>query len=142
MTRQRYAVVADRADGSTIGAEDLHADEVVTLVRDALGVAAKLTILTERAGVKYALVQSPVLPLDDAIAWRQPDDQLTRIFRGTATDNDVEPKITPTRMRIGLTLDEYNTRFDAIIEHFRSGQLTRSDASAAMRELTSQHIWR
>jgi len=41
-----------------------------------------------------------------------------------------------------ITLSEYNRRFDLIVEAFRLGHFTPAEASLAMRELTSLHIWR
>ena len=43
--------------------------------------------------------------------------------------------------RIGITLAEYNRRWDLIMEGFRTGKLSREEASAAVAELTSQLIW-
>ena len=42
----------------------------------------------------------------------------------------------------GITLAEYNRRFDLIVEAFRAGTFSAADASAAMRELTAQPIAR
>jgi hypothetical protein len=39
-----------------------------------------------------------------------------------------------------ITLQEYNRRFDLIINAFRVGYFTPSEASDAMRELTSVRI--
>jgi|SRR5262245_2177905 len=156
MKTQRFVVIADRADGSSIGATDLHATEVVALVERALTLAAKLTIVPERAGVAWAPNQSPVLTLDELLAWQQPDDALTQLFRGddeqehstykpeAAVLYDGTPGSGSIRRspRTGLTLDDYNQRFVALLELFRDGHITADDASAEMRKLTSQHIWR
>jgi len=42
----------------------------------------------------------------------------------------------------GITLAEYNRRWDLIMAAFADGRFTRQEASDAIRELTSQHIWR
>ena len=43
---------------------------------------------------------------------------------------------------MGITLAEYNRRWDLIMEAFRAGKFTASEASDAIAELTSQQVWR
>jgi len=45
-------------------------------------------------------------------------------------------------MKIGITLAEYNRRWDMIMQAFQAGYLTREQAIDAVKELTSQIIWR
>jgi hypothetical protein len=45
-------------------------------------------------------------------------------------------------MRDGITLREYNRRFDMIMQAYQAGFLTPSEASDAMRELTTLTIYR
>lgn len=42
----------------------------------------------------------------------------------------------------GITLAEYNRRWDLIMEAFRTGHFSAREASDAVRELTQQRIWR
>lgn len=43
---------------------------------------------------------------------------------------------------VGITLTEYNRRWDAIMRAFAEGHLTPDQASAAVAELTRQTVWR
>jgi len=43
---------------------------------------------------------------------------------------------------IGITLTEYNRRWDLIMAAFADGRLSAKEASEAIAELTSQLIWR
>lgn len=43
---------------------------------------------------------------------------------------------------MGITLKEYNRRWDVIMDAFRTGRFSAAEASAAVAELTRQHVWR
>jgi hypothetical protein len=43
---------------------------------------------------------------------------------------------------IGISLAEYDRRWDVIMVAFQTGRLSPREASDAIRELTSQIIWR
>jgi hypothetical protein len=45
-------------------------------------------------------------------------------------------------IRTGITLAEYNRRWDMIMQAFQAGYLTREQAIDAVREFTSHLIWR
>lgn len=45
-------------------------------------------------------------------------------------------------MSTGITLAEYNRRWDLIMRAFVNGYFTPEQASAAVRELTQQIVWR
>ena len=46
------------------------------------------------------------------------------------------------RSEMGITLMEYNRRWDMIMFLFGTNRMTADEASDAIRELTAQHIWR
>jgi len=44
--------------------------------------------------------------------------------------------------RVGVSLTEYNRRWHEIMTAFAEGRLAPDQASAAVRELTQQMVWR
>lgn len=82
MNVKRYMVAAVRRDDSTITRTDLHISEATELARVAIEApeAKRVVIEPQRPDRTYDDA-GPVLPLEEALKWRQPDDTLTRLFR-------------------------------------------------------------
>lgn len=81
MTARAFVVYATRADGSTAHAV-VHPSVLLATVAavHATGLAARVSFEPVADGVAY-VDRSPMLPIDDALAWRQPTDALTRVLR-------------------------------------------------------------
>ncbi len=84
MQVKRFVVFATRAeDNSTIVRTDLHISEAAALMEKAMetGLASRVEVQPQdRDGDCYA-EEGPVLPLEEALSWRQPADGLTELFR-------------------------------------------------------------
>jgi hypothetical protein len=80
-----YVVYATREDGSTV--HGIMDGELVPIIFRHIfksGLASEIKVMQRVDGVAYA-DRSPNLSIDEALAWRQPDDKLTRAleaFRG------------------------------------------------------------
>ena len=85
MSAARFVIIATRPNGSTVVRADLSATMVAAVVPDLLGAPAeelqRVSIIRQRPAVSYVETSPRLLPLDEALVWRQPDDALTRALR-------------------------------------------------------------
>jgi hypothetical protein len=75
----RYVVMAERHDGSTIADNNLTVREVFALVATSMAYAKRATIWVDDGAP--VTESGPVQNMEDAINWKQPDDILTEMFR-------------------------------------------------------------
>jgi prephenate dehydrogenase len=81
-----YVITVTRHDGSTAVAQHLHptiAEAIVGALfgEDVRPLFASFRVDVHAPGASYAS-SSPRLPMDDALAWRQPDDAITYLLAG------------------------------------------------------------
>jgi len=78
-----FSVTVTREDGSTCTRDDVGRETARQLVSSLLTrtTPRAITIRPMREGAITADA-GPILPLEEAIRWRQPDDEITRILTG------------------------------------------------------------
>jgi hypothetical protein len=77
----RMLVVAYRHDGSSISSGPLHVAEALALLHRLLDLPTRPRMVIVMRDLGTHVDIGPVLMLEDALRWRQPDDEITRIMK-------------------------------------------------------------